>query len=305
MASFRAMGDELTEGLYEALLTSDLRRTLSTGHGLAESLAKVDPEDHVHVLTHQLATAATRRLDAVRDPAKRLELANTWLATIAGDGADVLDPIEQLHALRPPDTPGMVQRYRQRPRTPLNDAALLTNAHGEPSLAAELRAELDSANSVDLLCAFVMWHGLRLLEAELSALKDAGVPLRVITTTYIGGTERRALDRLVREFGAEVKVQYDAARTRLHAKAWIFHRNTGYDTAYVGSSNLTTSAMLEGVEWNVRLSTAATPALIQKFRATFDSYWNSSEFGRTTLTPTRTASTRRSRRRAAADAVIA
>ncbi len=67
-------------------------------------------------------------------------------------------------------------------------------------------------------------------------------------------------------------------RRHLHAKAWLFHRNTGFDTAYVGSSNLSTSALLEGVEWNVRLSNAITPSLMQKFRATFDSYWNSSEF---------------------------
>lgn len=169
-------------------------------------------------------------------------------------------------------------RMAHRPKTPLNDAALLTNAHGEPSLASELRAEIDSADSIDLLCAFVMWHGLRLIEKELETARDAGVPIRVVTTTYIGGTERRALDRLVQDFGAEVKVQYDAARTRLHAKAWLFGRDTGFDTAYVGSSNLTTSALLEGVEWNVRLSAGATPSLLDKFRATFESYWNSPEF---------------------------
>src|SRR3954447_16295705 len=123
-----------------------------------------------------------------------------------------------------------------------------------------------------------MWRGVRLLDSALAKVAAAGIPFRVITTTYIGGTEREALDRLVRDFGADVKVQYDAARTRLHAKAWLFGRNTGYDTAYVGSSNLSTSALLEGVEWNVRLSKAATPALMQKFRATFDSYWNSIDF---------------------------
>ena len=154
----------------------------------------------------------------------------------------------------------------------------LTNAHGEPSLAAELKAEIDSADSIDLLCAFVMWRGLRLLERPLTQARAANVPLRVVTTTYIGGTEREALDRLVREFGAEVKVQYDAARTRLHAKAWFFERNTGFDTAYVGSSNLSTSALLDGVEWNVRLSQQDTAPLLQKFKATFESYWNSSEF---------------------------
>lgn len=272
------MTSSLPEGLHEALLTRELQGLLSRETQLDKALGRVDPEDQVHVLTRHLAGAAMRRLEAVRDPARRLALANELLGKIANDDELVLDPVEQLHALRQPAGPGGNGRYSTRPRTPLNDAALLTNSHGEPSLAAELRAELNSADEVDLLCAFVMWHGLRLLENELTAVKAAGVPLRVITTTYIGGTERKALDRLVNEFGADVKIQYDAARTRLHAKAWIFRRNTGYDTAYVGSSNLTTSAMLEGVEWNVRLSNAATPSLIQKFRATFDSYWHSSEF---------------------------
>lgn len=126
--------------------------------------------------------------------------------------------------------------------------------------------------------AFVKWHGLRLFEDQLHRLKERGVPLRVITTTYMGATERAALDRLFREFGAQVKVQYDSQRTRLHAKAWLFRRNTGFDTAYVGSSNLSRAAMLDGVEWNVRLSSVATPGLIQKFSATFDSYWNDPTF---------------------------
>ncbi len=85
---------------------------------------------------------------------------------------------------------------------------------------------------------------------------------------------------MVRDFGAAVKIQYDAVRTRLHAKAWLFTRQTGYDTAYVGSSNLSRSALLEGLEWNVRLSTVATPTLLEKFRATFDTYWNDASFER-------------------------
>ena len=79
----------------------------------------------------------------------------------------VEDPTRQLHAVRRPPAPGHVSRYGSRPKTPLGEAALLTNAHGEPSLAAELKAEIDSADSIDLLCAFVMWRGLRLLERPL------------------------------------------------------------------------------------------------------------------------------------------
>ena len=73
--------------------------------------------------------------------------------------------------------------------------------------------------------------------------------------------------------GAEVKVSYDTANTRLHAKAWLFHRESGYSTAYVGSSNLSHSALVVGQEWNVRLSEVQNPAVLSKFRASFDSYW--------------------------------
>ena len=278
--SFRRVHEpsSLPVGLHETLLTEQLQWLIDVDEAHEHEQGRVDEADQAHVLTRHIAFALQRRLAAIKDPIARLDAANDLLRVIEGTHPPVTAPVEQLLAVRRPAGPGQVARMALRPKTPLNDAALLTNAHGEPSLASELRAEIDSADTVDLLCAFVMWHGLRLIENELKAAHEAGVPIRVVTTTYIGGTERRALDRLVNEFGAEVKVQYDAKRTRLHAKAWLFGRDTGFDTAYVGSSNLTTSAMLEGVEWNVRLSTAATPSLLDKFRATFEAYWNSPEF---------------------------
>src|SRR5690606_3922610 len=71
---------------------------------------------------------------------------------------------------------------------------------------------------------------------------------------------------------------YDDANTRLHAKAWLFTRRTGYSTAYIGSSNLSTTALHLGLEWNVRLSSVGNPELLAKVRATFDSYWASPQF---------------------------
>ena len=268
---------DLATGLHEALVTEQLRSLLDSDDREID-LGKVDEADQPHVLARHLGAALHRRLASIKDPAKRLAAANELLRVIEEATDSVVAPVQELQRVRPVPGPGQIARLTQRPKTPLNDAALLTNAYGEPSLASELRAEIDSADSIDLLCAFVMWHGLRLIESELRDAHAVGVPIRVVTTTYIGGTERRALDRLVRDFGAQVKVQYDAKRTRLHAKAWLFGRDSGFDTAYVGSSNLTTSAMLEGVEWNVRLSRAATPALLDKFRATFGAYWNSPEF---------------------------
>lgn len=268
----------MDEGLYEDVITHQLAARLESLLGVEIDRRKVDEADASGVLARHLGSIVERRLGVEKDPERRLLLANQVLAAVDPDSSEVPGPLQQLHAVRQPDGPGHLDRYRHRPSTPLNDPALLTNAHGEPSLAGELKAEIGSADSIDLLCAFVMWRGLRLLEKPLLDARAAGVPLRVLTTTYIGGTERQALDRLVRDFGAQVRVQYDAARTRLHAKAWLFRRRSGFDTAYVGSSNLSTSALLDGVEWNVRLSRAATGSLLQKFEATFDTYWNAGEF---------------------------
>ena len=267
----------MERGLYEALLTAELEDRLGQ-LDLEAEVGNVDPVDQPHVLARHLHTVIERVLTSVKDPTSRVKLVNGLIDHL-NEVADVVnDPPSQL--LRLADRSSFTEQSAGgiRPRTPLSEAALLTNAHGEPSLGAELRAELDTSDTVDLLCAFVKWHGIRLLEAELDRLKLRGVPFRVVTTTYMGATERAALDRLVREFGAQVKIQYDAQRTRLHAKAWMFRRNTGFDTAYVGSSNLSRAALLDGVEWNVRLSHVGTPSLLEKFRATFDTYWNDRSF---------------------------
>ena len=196
---------------------------------------------------------------------------------LAGFSTDLIEPgPTQLLSLFPTDS--LRRRQLRRPSTPLRKPALLTNGKDDPNLAAELRAEMGSANSVDLLCAFIRWTGLRLLEPALEDLRDRGIRIRVITSTYMGATERRAIDELVLKYGAEVRINYETHATRLHAKAWLFRRDTGFDTAYVGSSNLSAPAMLDGLEWNVKLSSVGTPDLLRKFEVTFDSYWEQPAF---------------------------
>ncbi|MFJ6011807.1 DUF3427 domain-containing protein [Streptomyces sp. NPDC092952] len=240
----------------------------------------VGHESAPHVLTRHIASVVRRVLQGL-SPAEQVLAANhilDSLSTIKGaaEWVDlVIDGPRQLLAVAEQEAPGV---YAIRPATPLSETALLTNSPEDPSLGFELRAELATADRVDLLCAFVKWHGLRVLEQALTSAHERGVPIRVLTTTYIGATERRALDRLVRDFGAEVRVNYELRSTRLHAKAWLFRRDSGFDTAYVGSSNLSKAALLDGLEWNVRLSSVATPAVIRKFEATFDTYWSDRSF---------------------------
>ncbi len=268
----------LALGLHEHLVTARLQTALGQATDLRSDIAKVDPADQPHVLARHVYELTRHALEDRTDPDARIQLLNKLIDLLEDPGSAVVAPTRQLRRLGTASGPGTADIESIRPKTPLSDAALLTNNAGEPNLAAELRAEIDTSDEVDLLCAFVKWHGLRLLEDQLGRLRRRKAPLRVITTTYMGATERAALDRLVRELGAEVRIQYDAARTRLHAKAWMFRRETRYDTAYVGSSNLSRAALLDGVEWNVRLSRVATPSLLDKFRATFDTYWNDASF---------------------------
>ena len=128
--------------------------------------------------------------------------------------------------------------------------------------------------------AFIRRSGVARCSMPSAALRE-GKQLRVLTTTYTGSTEGRALDELS-ELGADVRVSYDMSTTRLHAKAWLFHRAEGFSTAYIGSSNLTHSAQVSGLEWNVRVSGARNPDVIDKVAAVFESYWDERRLRRRT-----------------------
>ncbi|MFC4005104.1 DUF3427 domain-containing protein [Prauserella oleivorans] len=269
--------DELADGIHEAIRTARLNAAIDRLRDrLRPHFADVDHADTPEVLARHVAEVVRRALAEQTQAARQIATVNDILALLGAPEEQLPGSVEQLLALTPVDR--LDGRPPRRPVTPLADAALLTNAADEPSLSAELRAELASADRVDLLCAFIRWHGLRVLESALADLRRRGVPLRVLTTTYVGATERRALDELVHRFGADVRISYEHQSTKLHAKAWLFRRNSGYDTAFVGSSNLSRSALLDGLEWNVRLSGVGTPELLRKFAATFDTYWASSAF---------------------------
>lgn len=265
---------DLGEGIFESLITDHLAGRLQSLTGYKRSVESIAVENAPSELARFVGHAIEMRLGAL-DREQMITLTNQLL-DLVGHTEDVLPGPRQLLVVQRDDDVRV--RSFKRPQTPMSAAALLTNSREDPQLAAELRAELSSADSVDLLCAFIKWEGLRLLSDSLQELKDHGIPIRVITTTYMGATQRHAIDEMVRRFGAEVRINYETNATRLHAKAWMFHRNSGFDTAYVGSSNLSRPALLDGLEWNVRLSGVATPGLLQKFALTFDSYWEDDAF---------------------------
>jgi len=278
---------DLTRGLYELLLTERLASALSeldeTVQADRKPLARAEAADR---LALAVARIVRRAVEALGEGARvergvhlTRELAARVEALVEGAEADIdapVDPGTVLRAVRGRLPDGSLESIEE-PLIPLLDTTLLTNAPGEPRVGSQLLAEIASADRIDAVIAFIRWSGIRALSDALGRHCRAGRPLRVLTTTYTGSTEQKALD-LLRELGAEVRVSYDTSSTRLHAKAWLFHRRSGFSTAYVGSSNLTHSAQVSGLEWNVRVSGARNPDVVDKIRAVFDGYWSSGEF---------------------------
>jgi len=172
--------------------------------------------------------------------------------------------------------------HQERPDTQLSRSILLTGTRLDPSLGSQLAKEIATADRVDILCSFIRWSGLRIVLdqlRQLTATNRGGIPrLRIITTSYMGATDPRAVEALSQLPNTEVRVSYDTERTRLHAKAYIIHRETGFGSAYVGSANLSRAALSEGLEWTTKISQYELPHLWQKIVSTFDTYWRDEEF---------------------------
>jgi superfamily II DNA or RNA helicase len=279
-------GHSLTPGFYDQLLTEALGQDLAELQPELQTLDPLDPEEAPQRLSRHLAAllrSALASLPGGHPTASQLELVNQLVALLIAEVPRAVGPGDAVHTSgqslsrirAAPLFPGQAEALR--PLIPLADSTLLVNAGGEPSVGQALIHEIPSAKQVDLLCAFIKWSGLRLFQEPLAELLRSGRSLRVLTTVYMGATDRRALDWLVAH-GAEVRVSYDTRRTRLHAKAWLFHRASGSSTAYIGSSNLSTAALHDGLEWNVRLSAQDNEGILSKFQATFESYWEEGEF---------------------------
>jgi HKD family nuclease len=277
-------------GLHERLRTQALRKELEA-EGL-EELARwkrtLKADEVGPALAAHLAQVfgelgrALRESDrqawhqAVQDLERALSAAGEPLSSLPDQLPEL--PFEQLLEILRPGDNVVGAGTTVRPDLPLGVSALLTGSARTPSLVSQLEKELQSADRADWLVSFIKWSGIRPLRDVLRRFTEkpaegGGPRLRVGTTSYLGATDAKAVRFLAELDNTEVKVSEDVRRTRLHAKAYIFHRRTGFGSAYVGSANVSRAALTDGLEWTAKISEHELPYLWRQIEAAFETHW--------------------------------
>jgi superfamily II DNA or RNA helicase len=289
MPSQRETQPKVPHGLYDHLVDVALKTKVDgIGDPRLVELADVDAEDGHTAIAQYLERLLAESLSTLRgreaaERQRRLvdSVIGALVAELGDEWADrfnLASPLRRLLAVHADARETAVLR----PDTPLARSALLTGARLDPSLASQLSKEFAAADRVDILCSFIKWSGIRLLMDALRVLTATPHPdgprLRVISTSYMGATDANAIEALRDLPNTQVKVSYDTERTRLHAKAYVVHRTTGFGSAYIGSANVSRAALSEGLEWTSKISQYELPHLWQKIIATFETYWNDDEF---------------------------
>ncbi|MDO9592367.1 MAG: DUF3427 domain-containing protein [Erysipelotrichaceae bacterium] len=285
-------------GLYEEVISDELQTQLEKLQDYSHETKKIDADEAYIILSKYTGQVIKRALKIVREDRLEENETLTKQVSLCNQVIDLLSRMTQqddlltykiseqqkmllslyskinsMHALGK-------DKATQRPETPISESSLFTGASVEPNMVSEIKKEILTSDKIDILMSFIRFSGLVLILEELREFvsQHPEHKVRFITTSYMGATEYKALQALMEIPQVEVKMSFNSAQTRLHAKAYLFERRTGFSTAYIGSSNLSRAAITNGLEWNVKLSERDSFDIIRKFQATFESYWNDPEF---------------------------
>lgn len=134
----------------------------------------------------------------------------------------------------------------------------------------QLIQSLKKADSVDIIVSFLMESGVKMLLEELDNALKRGAKIRILTGNYLGITQPSALYLLKKKLGSRVDMRfYNEKERSFHPKSYIFHYER-YSDIYIGSSNISRSALTSGIEWNYRFSSISDPKNYEKFYQVFE-----------------------------------
>lgn len=276
----------LPHGIYELLITELIEERLQELSSKSTAVAvrdTVSSNESAKLIARHVERLVFDSLQRATTTEEQVQIANRVLQALQSPlpqkDQDWLTGGEVLYAIWEAAANAVTNPSESHPETGLNESTLFTGGNGGIALVGELRREIQSADRVDLLVSFIKWSGLVVLMAELEDLvQKRNGQLRVMTTSYMGASDAKAIEWLSQLPNTEVRVSYNSANERLHAKAYLFHRNTGFHTAYIGSSNFSRSALTTGLEWNLKVTARDSGHILDTFKATFQSYWASNEF---------------------------
>lgn len=200
-------------GLYEVLITEAIKAQLRELGGewepVTDDIRSAEAPDRLALHLGRIVKRALHGVEERQRVAVGIALARTLIQQIdeAVSGADVgseapIEPGSILRAVLGRTSDGRPEAIPE-PLIPLLDTTLLTNAPGEPRVGNQLLTELHSADRIDLVMAFIRRSGIAPLLDTLRQHCQRGRELRILTTTYTGSTEGRALDALLDYFSVK------------------------------------------------------------------------------------------------------
>lgn len=273
---------KLKEGIYENLITgrlsNDMHQTEEYGY-----VCKTEDIDSAES-SKLLADTIRKKLEDKDVPVEeKIELTNQILESADVDDKDMLAEAPRLLSavINSQKSAEMkaTNKALVRPLSGFRVSNLFTGGQSGLSLGTEIMRDIASADQICIIVSFLRMSGIRMMLDQLRDFcKQEGHSLRIITTTYCGVTEAKAVEQLSQLPNTEIRISYNTKIERLHAKSYIFVRNSGFSTAYIGSSNLSHSAQTDGLEWNIRVTNVENPHIIKSALATFERYWNSENF---------------------------
>ena len=280
-------------GLYEQLINKlfyNKLRTITDEEFFVKTTV-LDKEEAARYLSQYLSETIRFALSELKGDdslLKQVELSNKIIQVLIDElpkldiSNNLLKSGEVLQAVFSKlDSPytNFADRLKQiTPYTRLSQSELFTGNNVGISLESEIRKEILSADEIYWLVSFIKYSGIRIFKEELEEFTNSGRKLKIITTSYMGATDLKAVEFLSGLKNTEIKVSYNGDHERLHAKAYLFLRNTGFHTGYIGSSNISRSALTNGLEWNLKVTTREINHIIDKFKKTFETYWEDKEF---------------------------
>jgi superfamily II DNA or RNA helicase len=285
----------MTEGIYEQLINQIVTEEINS-LPVDEYFVAATPlqkKDAAFVLSQYFSRVLQKALGFVKEkddtPLHQIELANKLIQLLAtelksqGIEKNLIDAegkiLKAVFAKLNSPYPDLSAHIQSLfPSSGLSESELFTGNKSGVSLESEIRKEIQSADEIQWIVSFVKFSGLRIFLKDLQDHTTKGKKLKLITTTYMGATDAKAIEELATLPNTEIKISYNTKQERLHAKAYLFLRNTQFHTGYIGSSNISRTALTSGLEWNLKVTTREIPHVIDKFQKTFDTYWNDREF---------------------------